>query len=132
MKQRIKIFAGVFFLIAIISAQAVVPGTLAVPRIVFENYSYDFGTIKRHADGTCSFVFRNDGNSPLLITKVTAACGCTVPEYPKSPILPGQKAEIKVKYNTKTVGAFSKTINVSTNDPKNSTVVLTIKGNVTR
>jgi hypothetical protein len=102
------------------------------PKIVFEKASYDFGTIARQADGTCYFSFTNKGDAPLVITKVTAACGCTVPSYPKEPILPGETGQIKVQYNTKKTGVFTKTITVSTNDTSNPSVVLTIKGNVTR
>jgi hypothetical protein len=104
----------------------------AGPKIVFDQYLFDFGTIKRHADGTCSFSFTNRGDAPLVVTKVTASCGCTVPSYPKEPVLPGQSDVIRVAYNTKNVGVFSKTISVSTNDPANPTVVLTIKGTVTK
>jgi hypothetical protein len=104
----------------------------AGPKIVFDHVVYDFGTIKRHADGTCTFHFTNKGEAPLVITKVTAACGCTVPSYPKEPVLPGKSSGVKVAYNTKNVGVFTKTISVSTNDPVNSTVVLTIKGTVTK
>ncbi len=107
-----------------------VQGSTGGPRIVFDNYLYDFGTINRHADGTCYFVFTNKGDSPLMITKVSASCGCTVPSYPKAPVLPGQSEKITVKYNTKKTGIFTKTINVSTNDTENRTVVLTIKGTV--
>ncbi|MFO7723357.1 MAG: DUF1573 domain-containing protein [Bacteroidales bacterium] len=102
------------------------------PKIVFDQVIYDFGTIKKNADGTCTFHFANKGEGPLVITKVTASCGCTVPSYPKEPILPGQSSGVKVAYNTKNVGVFTKTISVSTNDPVNSTVVLTIKGTVTK
>jgi hypothetical protein len=102
------------------------------PEIVFETRVFDFGTIKRHADGTCAFVFSNRGGAPLMISKVTASCGCTIPSYPKEPVLPGKTEEIKVKYNTKTLGVFSKTIHVSTNDPVHPTVVLTIKGAVVK
>lgn len=101
-------------------------------KIVFEKSTYDFGTIARQADGTCEFHFTNKGDAPLVITKVTAACGCTVPSYPKEPILPGEKGKIKVQYNTKKTGVFTKTITVVSNDPSSPSVVLTIKGNVTR
>lgn len=102
------------------------------PSIEFDTLVYNFGTIKKLADGTCRFSFVNKGDAPLLITKVSASCGCTVPSYPKTPILPGEKGKVSVQYNTKTIGVFSKTINVSTNDASNPTVVLTIKGAVVK
>lgn len=132
MKKDHIIYLALLILFTVNTGFSKLPEPQSGPKIAFDTRVYDFGTIKRHADGTCSFMFTNKGDAPLMITKVTAACGCTVPQYPREPILPGKSAEIKVKYNTKTVGAFTKTISVSTNDPGNSTVVLTIKGNVTR
>ncbi len=132
MKRSRQFFSVLFVLISVSFANALIPVLQSGPAILFETLVYDFGTIKRHADGTCSFVFKNTGDSPLLITKVSASCGCTVPSYPKAPILPGESETVKVAYNTKTVGVFSKTINVSTNDPQHPTVVLTIKGAVVR
>lgn len=80
-------------------------------------------------DGKRDFVFTNTGNTPLIITSAQGSCGCTVPTYPKEPIAPGATAKISVKYATDRVGAFSKTVTLTTNAVKPSTV-LTIKGNV--
>jgi hypothetical protein len=57
------------------------------------------------------------------------SCGCTVPVWPKTPIAPGEKASIKVKYDTRRVGRFQKTVTVTSN-AGTPTKVLTIKGNV--
>lgn len=101
-------------------------------NISFDTLSYDYGTIKKNAPGGSSFSFTNKGNEPLIITKVMSSCGCTVPSYPKTPVMPKQSDVIKVLYNTKVLGDFSKTINIYTNDPKKSMVVLTIKGIVVK
>lgn len=98
--------------------------------IKFEKIVYDYGTLVQGADGNSEFKFTNKGKTPLLLSNVQASCGCTVPEWPKEPILPGKTSSIKVTYNTANVGSFGKTITVSSN-AANSTVVLTIKGNVT-
>lgn len=98
--------------------------------IVFVNTTHDYGTIVQGADGNSEFRFTNKGKSPIILSHVQASCGCTVPEWPKEPILPGKTSSIKVTYNTANVGSFGKTITVSSN-AANSTVVLTIKGNVT-
>ena len=68
--------------------------------ITFDEKSHDFGTIKE-ADGpvSYSFKFENTGDEPLVIINVNASCGCTRPDYPKEPIRPGKKGEIKVTYN---------------------------------
>jgi len=98
--------------------------------IVFEKTTHDYGTIVQGADGNSEFKFTNKGKSPIILSNVHASCGCTVPEWPKEPILPGKTSSIKVTYNTANLGSFGKTISVSSN-AVNSTVVLTIKGNVT-
>jgi len=90
----------------------------------------DYGTIAQNADGKREFVFTNNGNKPLIITNTQASCGCTVPSYPKEPILPGAKGVIGVKYATDRVGAFTKTITISSNAQGMPSKVLTIKGTV--
>jgi hypothetical protein len=75
------------------------------------------------------FEFKNTGKTPLLIQNVQASCGCTTPSKPEEPIQPGKKGEIKVKYDTKRVGDFHKTITVTTN-VQTEPIILTIKGKV--
>jgi len=104
----------------------------SAPRIVFDKLIHDYGTIAQRSDGNCHFRFTNRGEAPLVITGVTASCGCTVPTYTREPVLPGQSGQIKVEYNTKLRGTFSKTITVNTNDPASPSVTLTVKGNVVR
>jgi hypothetical protein len=97
--------------------------------ISFEKTVNDYGTIEQGSDGGAEFVFTNLGKTPLVLSNVRASCGCTVPTWPKEPILPGAKSSIKVVYNTNLVGNFHKSITVNSN-AKNSEVVLSIKGNV--
>ncbi len=104
--------------------------TTSQDSIVFEKIVHDYGTIVQGADGNCEFKFTNNGKTPLVLSNVTASCGCTVPDWPKGPILPGKSSSIKVKYNTALVGAFNKSITVNSN-AVNNTVLLQIKGNVT-
>ena len=66
-------------------------------------------------DGVRVFEFTNTGTLPLVITDVTSSCGCTIPEKPEDPILPGKTGEIKVKYDTNRVGPIRKTITVYSN-----------------
>ena len=98
-------------------------------QIKFTSETIDYGTIEKNSDGKRDFVFTNTGNAPLIITSAQGSCGCTVPTYPKEPIAPGSKGTISVKYATDRVGAFSKTVTLTTNATTPSTV-LTIKGNV--
>ena len=98
--------------------------------MVFENETIDYGTIPHNADGKREFVFTNNGTKPLIITNATGSCGCTVPTYPKEPIAPGAKAVIGVKYATDRVGAFTKTVTITSNAEGLPSKVLTIKGTV--
>ena len=95
----------------------------------FETEVIDYGTINHNADGVRAFKFTNVGNSPIVITQVKGSCGCTVPTKPEGAILPGESAEIGVKYATDRIGAFSKTVTVTSNASE-GTIILKIKGNV--
>ncbi len=99
------------------------------PIITFDKTTHDYGTIEQNGDGNCEFKFTNDGKEPLILSNVRSSCGCTVPEWPRQPILPGKSDVIKVHYDTKRVGMISKTITVYSN-AKEPTIVLHIKGNV--
>lgn len=102
----------------------------AVTEISFDKSEHNYGIMKKGSDGSCKFVFTNTGNEPLVLTGAKASCGCTVPSWPKEPILPGKTGTIDVMYDTKTMGTFNKTITVTSN-AKNSSVVLNVKGEVT-
>jgi len=97
------------------------------PEMVFGSDIYDYGTVKNGADGNCEFKFKNTGKEPLVISNARGSCGCTVPTWPKEPILAGQSAVIKVHYDTKRTGAFTKTVTIESN-AKTNPKVLTIKG----
>ncbi|MBW6535068.1 MAG: DUF1573 domain-containing protein [Mariniphaga sp.] len=97
--------------------------------IVFDKLEHDYGTIEKGGDGNCVFTFTNQGQKPLVLSNVRASCGCTVPQWPREPIAPGEKGEIKVKYNTNIAGNFNKTITVNSN-AANSMVRLRVKGQV--
>jgi hypothetical protein len=98
--------------------------------IQFDSLVHDYGTIVKGSDGSCEFVFKNMGKTPLVLNNVQASCGCTVPEWTREPVQPGKNGVIKVKYNTMIVSTFNKAITVNSN-AKNSTVILSIKGTVT-
>jgi len=87
-------------------------------EIKFEKIVHDFGTFsEKNPVVSCSFAFQNVGEEPLVINQAIASCGCTIPEYTKTPIKPGEKGEIKVTYNGtgKFPGHFKKSITVRTN-----------------
>lgn len=96
-------------------------------EITFEMETIDYGTIDQGANGQRIFTFTNVGKEPLIITNAKGSCGCTVPTWPKEPIGPGETGEIKVKYDTKRVGPFTKSVTINSN-AKSATKVLHIKG----
>ncbi len=95
----------------------------------FESEVIDYGTIEQNADGKREFKFKNVGKSPIIISRAKGSCGCTVPTWPKKPIMPGETAVIGVKYDTKRVGNISKSITLYSNASE-PTKVLRIKGKV--
>lgn len=97
----------------------------------FEKETIDYGKIEKASNGERTFVFTNIGNQPLIIDKIKSSCGCTVPKKPEAPIMPGEKGEIKVSYDTKRVGGFSKSITITSN-AKNALKVVKIKGFVNK
>lgn len=96
--------------------------------IQFEKTTHDFGKIFYRSEGSYRFKFVNKGKEPLLLSKPRSSCGCTVPTWPKAPIMPGDTGTIKVTYNTHIIGKFNKTVTVYSNASK--PVVLHIYGEV--
>lgn len=87
-------------------------------EIKFDKLTHNFGTFsEKEPVVTCTFTYTNVGELPLVINQAIASCGCTVPEYTKTPIQPGETGQIKVTYNGtgKFPGHFKKSITVRTN-----------------
>jgi hypothetical protein len=102
---------------------------VAGPNIEFETTTIDYGTIAQGADPYRVFKFKNTGTEPLVIKHAKGSCGCTVAEWPKEPILPGEAGEIRVRYETKRIGKFTKTVTLTTN-AADERQTLVIKGEV--
>lgn len=100
------------------------------PKMTIDKEVHDYGTIKQNANGACEFLITNTGSEPLIISNAKGSCGCTVPEWPKAPILPGKSAAMTVRYDTKRVGPINKNVTITSNDTSNENVVVRIKGNV--
>lgn len=98
--------------------------------IEFEKDVHDYGDIAHKGNGTYSFVFTNTGSEALMISNAKGSCGCTVPSWPKEPIAPGASAKIDVTYDTKRVGAISKSVTITSNAVNTPVKVIRIKGNV--
>ncbi len=99
-------------------------------KILFEETEYNFGTINQGDTVRHTFVFKNDSEEPLLISNASASCGCTIPEWPKEPIKPGENGKIEVKFNsTGKSGVQNKNIAITANTLPNITNV-SLKGEV--
>ncbi|SFG74585.1 DUF1573 domain-containing protein [Pedobacter insulae] len=86
------------------------------PVIKFEEELYDFGVINEGESVKYEFKFKNVGKTPLIISNATATCGCTVPEYPTTPIKPGDEGKIKVIFNSQgKVGIQDKVVSIISN-----------------
>jgi len=101
------------------------------PAMKLSGSEHNFGTFKEEAGKqTYNFVVMNTGNQPLVIQNIVASCGCTTPEWTKSPIPPKGTGKITAIYDpVNRPGPFNKTLSVYTNS-KPEVVVLVIKGEV--
>jgi len=102
-----------------------------LPEFNFSEEEHDFGTINEGDIVEHTFKFKNTGDEDLTIQTATGSCGCTVPEYPKDPIAPGEEGEIQVKFNSKgKPNLQNKTVTITANTwPKQTK--LKIKATVT-
>lgn len=98
--------------------------------LVFDQMDYNFGVIKQGESVTNIFTFTNSGNEPIVITNAAGSCGCTVPEWPKEPIMKGQKGSIKVTFNSAGKSGYNdKTVTITSN-AKTNPIVLHVKGTI--
>ncbi|MDX5479505.1 DUF1573 domain-containing protein [Fontibacter flavus] len=93
-----KLFLLTVMALAIFAAQAQTERKGAV--LQFNEKSIDFGDITQGDRVEHTFVFTNTGDTPLVISNVAVTCGCTAPNWPKEPVAPGAKGELKVVFNS--------------------------------
>ena len=114
------------------SAEPANADTSLLPKFDFESDNHEFGPITEGEIVSYNFKFKNSGKAPLIITQASASCGCTVPEYSKDPIAPGQEGFIKVTFNSEGKhGMTSKTVTLLANTVPN-TKVLTISADISK
>lgn len=122
--KRIVFFVATFVCGVVAYAQG--------PKIEFKTETIDYGTVVKGEDnGIRVFEFTNTGDAPLVVKDVKSTCGCTVPEKPKEPIMPGKKGQIQVKYNMNP-GNINRTVTVESNavNAQDGKSYLRIKGTV--
>ena len=100
-------------------------------KVKFDKTEHDFGVINEGDVVETVFTFTNSGKSELIITSAKGSCGCTVPEWPKEPIMPGEEGQIRVKFNSdKKPNLQQKSITLVTNTEQGKEI-LKIKAQVT-
>ena len=93
------------------------------PVMSFTETTYDFGTINQGEAQEHVFTFTNTGEADLVIVDAKSSCGCTVPQYPKTPIAPGETGEMLVKFNGSGKNQVSKTVTVTANTQKGKEMI---------
>ena len=106
-------------------------GEIKGPKITWVEDSYELGNVPQGIPVHVTYEFTNTGNAPLIISNVEPACDCTNAEWPKTPVMPGQKGKIKVTFDAKNGGNFSKTAIVTSNAKPNK-VQLVFTGTVVK
>ena len=103
--------------------------SLFAQELKLESEVIEFGDLELNKEVSSIMKVTNIGNEQLIIKSVIGSCGCTVPEYPKTPIDPGKTAEIKINYSVGSIpGEFNKSVTITSNDVKASRKIFRIKG----
>jgi hypothetical protein len=97
--------------------------------VIWEATTHDFGKIKQGVPAEHQFTFRNTGKVPFIIANAQPSCGCTAPDWTKTPVPPGGTGFVKATFNAGAQGPFNKTITVTSN-VEGGITLLTIKGEV--
>lgn len=96
-------------------ALLIIAYSASAQAIIFDADLIDYGKIEQNSNGTRVFTFTNTGTKPLIIENVIAGCSCSIASYSDKPILPNERGEIAVTYDTKRMGKFTKQFTVRTN-----------------
>ena len=108
MKKFLFAAAALVFSLAINAQTTTTPDDV----VKFNTEKHDFGKIKQGTPVDFYFEIKNKSDKPVVIEYASASCGCTTPEVPKEPIMPGATAKLKVSYNAVAVGAFKKDVTI--------------------
>jgi hypothetical protein len=100
------------------------------PMISIDTESIDYGTIAQGGEPNRQFTVTNTGDAPLIISECHGSCGCTVPKCDTAPIAPGASTVVNIHYDTNRVGAFTKTVTVTSNATNAPSKVVNIHGTV--
>lgn len=124
---------------AVTSAEPVAPvATDAAPaeptgpttEMTFAETEYDFGTVTEGEKVTHTYSFTNTGDEPLILSNARGSCGCTVPEWPRTPIAPGGTGEVTVVFNSRGKGGDRNQRVTLTANTEPTQTFLSLKGTV--
>ena len=122
-----RVLCSILFIVAVACAYA----QTTRPIMVFDRVTHDFGDVPRKGgDLVKEFRFVNKGDAPLVIKKITKSCSCMSVVYSRKPVMPGEAAVIKIKYEPHKVepGIFHKAIQIYSNE-STEVRLITIQGN---
>ncbi len=127
MKHLLAIFSILLMASFQLGAQATTmetaPASTSGAKMSLESDVVDYGTIDQGGEPLRVVKFTNTGTEPLVISGAKGSCGCTVPNWPKEPIMPGETSQIEIRYDTKRVGSINKTVTVTSNDPAGKHII---------
>jgi len=129
MKKLFSVLVMAMLVATVSFAQTTAKTAQSGAQMKFTNTTVNYGTIAQNSDPFRTVSFTNTGTEPLIIKSAKGSCGCTIPTFPKEPIAPGASAEIKIKYDTKRLGAINKTVTIQSNA---GVKILKVKGNITQ
>jgi hypothetical protein len=114
-----------------LEAEGSAPIAEAPPRLIAEATSFDFGRMDPYTRGEHTFLVHNAGSGPLRLLDHRSTCSCTIGQFTRRPIPPGESAEVIVLWQTQANGGrFEQSAIVETNDPERPQLTFTITGNV--
>ena len=128
MKTIATLFLTLIFGIQLMVAQDQ-PAQPVAKTYAWNETTHDFGKIVQGDPASVTFTVKNSGTAPVIIISAKSSCGCTVAEYTKEPVKPGESGIVKATYNAANTGAFTKTVTV-TLEGIAAPDVLMIKGEV--
>jgi len=126
----LSLLSFVFIASSFAQEQEAAPTAAPGPVMELESDVVDYGTIAKNSEPLRTLKFTNTGDEPLVISNARGSCGCTVPTWPKEPILPGESSVLEIRYATNRIGSFNKKVTLTTNETEKNSHVIAVKGKV--